>query len=217
MSVEERVAHHFDADAERFDAIYEQTGKGRFAQFVDNRWRGVVQQRLDLALRELAPLDGRSVLDVGCGSGRYCHAFAERGAARVVGIDFAPAMIAIATRLATERGVADRSEFRVGAFPGDIGDDERFDASTAMGYFDYVEDAEAHIRAMREHTTQVMLMSFPKAREWRVPLRRVRFAINRCPLFLYREQQVRALLTRCGISDVRWIDLGRDYVVAARP
>ncbi len=216
MSVEERVAQHFDADAERFDAIYEETGKGPFARFVDNRWRGVVQQRLDLALRELAPLDGRSVLDVGCGSGRYCHAFAQRGAARVVGIDFAPAMIDIAARLAEQQGVADRCEFRVGSFPQDMGE-ERFDASTAMGYFDYVEDAERHVRAMAEHTTQVMLMSFPKAYEWRVPLRRLRFAVRRCPLFLYREQQVRELISRAGISDARWIDLGRDYVVVARP
>jgi len=30
-------------------------------------------------------------------SGRYCHAFAARGARRVLGIDFAPAMIEIAT------------------------------------------------------------------------------------------------------------------------
>lgn len=217
MSVEERVAHHFDADAQRFDAIYEEAGKSRFAQFVDNRWRGVVQQRLDLALTELAPLEGRSILDVGCGSGRYCHAFAERGATRVVGIDFAPAMIEIAVRLADEHGVADRCEFRVGAFPDDVGADERFDASTAMGYFDYVKDAEAHVRAMRERTTQVMLMSFPKAHEWRVPLRRLRFAVNRCPLFLYREQQVRALLARAGVGDARWIDLRRDYVIVARP
>ncbi len=216
MSVEDRVAQHFDADAERFDAIYKETGKSRFARFVDNRWRGVVQQRLDLALKELTPMQGRTILDVGCGSGRYCHAFAERGAARVLGIDFAPAMIEIAARLADEQGVADRCEFRVGSFPQDVGD-ERFEASTAMGYFDYVEDAGAHVRAMREHTTQVMLMSFPKAIEWRVPLRRVRFAIHRCPLFLYREQDVRDLLAGASITDARWVDLGRDYVVVARP
>lgn len=216
MSVEERVAHHFDVDAERFDAIYQEADKGRFARFVDNHWRGVVQQRLHLALTELAPFEGRSILDVGCGSGRYCHAFAQRGAARVLGIDFAPGMIDIANRIADQQRISDRCEFRVGTFPGDV-DDERFEACTAMGFFDYVEDAEAHMRAMREHTTQVMLMSFPKAREWRVPLRRLRFVIHRCPLFLYREQQVRDLLARAGITEAHWIDLGRDYVVVARP
>jgi 2-polyprenyl-3-methyl-5-hydroxy-6-metoxy-1,4-benzoquinol methylase len=216
MSVEERVAHHFENDATRFDAIYRESGKNWFSRFVDNRWRGVVQRRLELAVSELSPLEGKSILDVGCGSGRYCHAFAAGGAARVLGIDFAPAMIEIATRLAAEQGLADRCEFRIGTFPADLGE-ERFDASTAMGYFDYVENPEEHLRAMRTYTTGVMLMSFPKAWEWRVPVRRVRFALRRVPLFLYSEGQVRGLLSRAGIDDYRFIDLKRDYVVVARP
>jgi 2-polyprenyl-3-methyl-5-hydroxy-6-metoxy-1,4-benzoquinol methylase len=215
MSVEDRVAHHFEHDASRFDAIYRESGKNWFSRFVDNRWRGVVQRRLELAVRELAPFDGKSILDVGCGSGRYCHAFAARGAARVLGIDFAPAMIDIAKRLAAEQGLGDRCEFRVGTFPGALGG-ERFDASTAMGYFDYVEKPEEHLRAMRAHTTGVMLMSFPKSREWRVPVRRTRFAIRRVPLFLYSERRVRELLSRAGIDTFSFIDLKRDYVVVAR-
>jgi 2-polyprenyl-3-methyl-5-hydroxy-6-metoxy-1,4-benzoquinol methylase len=216
MSVEKRVAHHFENDAMRFDAIYRESGKNWFSRFVDNRWRGVVQRRLELAVAELSPLQGKSILDVGCGSGRYCHAFAAGGAARVLGIDFAPAMIDIANRLAAEQGLGDRCEFRVGTFPADLRE-ERFNASTAMGYFDYVENPEEHLRAMRAHTTGVVLMSFPKAVEWRVPVRRVRFAIRRVPLFLYYERQVRELLSRAGIENHRFIDLKRDYVVVARP
>jgi 2-polyprenyl-3-methyl-5-hydroxy-6-metoxy-1,4-benzoquinol methylase len=216
MSVEERIAQHFENDAARFDAIYRDSGKNWISRFVDNRWRGVVQHRLELALAELAPFDDKSILDVGCGSGRYCHAFAARGARRVLGIDFAPAMIEIAKRLADQQGLGGPCEFRVGTFPGDLGD-ERFDASTAMGYFDYVEEPEEHLRAMSAHTTGVMLMSFPKAREWRVPVRRARFALRRVPLFLYREHEVRDLLSRAGIDTYRWIDLTRDYVVVAQP
>jgi 2-polyprenyl-3-methyl-5-hydroxy-6-metoxy-1,4-benzoquinol methylase len=216
MSVEERVAHHFEHDAPRFDAIYRESGKNWFSRFIDNRWRGVVQHRLDLAVSELSPLEGKSILDVGCGSGRYCHAFAARGASRVLGIDFAPAMIDIANQLAAEQGLADRCEFRVGTFPAEL-EGERFDASTAMGYFDYVENPVDHLRAMRAHTTGVMLMSFPKAREWRVPVRRLRFAIRRVPLFLYAERQVRQLLSGAGIEDFRFVDLKRDYVVVAHP
>jgi hypothetical protein len=113
-------------------------------------------------------------------------------------------------------GLADRCESRVETFPGDLGE-ERFDASTAMGYFDYVENPKEHLRAIRSHTTGVMLMSFPKAREWRVPVRRLRVALRRVPFFLYREHEVRGLLSRVGIDSYRWIDLKRDYVVVARP
>src|SRR5437764_5364966 len=121
MSVEERVAHHFENDAKRFDAIYRESGKNWFSRFVDNRWRGVVQRRLELAVTELAPLDGKAILDVGCGSGRYCHAFAAGGASRVLGIDFAPAMTDLANPLAAEPDLAHRRQFRVGTFPADLG------------------------------------------------------------------------------------------------
>src|SRR5438034_7563348 len=106
MSVEQKVRGHFDADAQRFDAIYEER-KGPVTRFIDHVWRGVVRRRLELALEKLAPFEGRTYLDVGCGSGRFCHAYAQRGAARVGGGDFAPAMIAMAGRRAREREVCD--------------------------------------------------------------------------------------------------------------
>lgn len=215
MSADDKVRSHFDADAQRFDAIYEDEA-GLVRRFVDRVWRGVVRRRLELTLERLEPLAGRTVLDVGCGSGRYCIAYARRGATRVVGVDFAPAMIEIADRLAARAGVADRCEFRVGAFPEAVADGP-FDASTAMGYFDYVPDAVRHVVAMRKKTTSVMVMSFPKAIEWRVPLRRLRFLMLRCPLYLYTAGEVRRILEEAGVTDYDWIPLDRDYVVVARP
>jgi cyclopropane fatty-acyl-phospholipid synthase-like methyltransferase len=215
VSTEDQVQSHFDADAQRFDAIYEDEASP-VRRFVDRVWRGVVRRRLVLTLERLEPLAGRTVLDVGCGSGRYCIAYALRGARRVVGVDFAPAMIEIARRLAARAGAADRCEFRIGAFP-DAVTDGPFDVSTAMGYFDYVPDAARHVAAMREKTRSVMVMSFPKAIEWRVPIRRLRFLVLRCPLYLYTAGQVRRILEEAGVRDYDWISLDRDYVVVARP
>ncbi len=153
---------------------------------------------------------------MGCGSGRYCVAFAARGADRVVGIDFAPEMIALAKNLAQQAGVANRCEFHAGAFP-EICPEGQYDASTAMGFFDYVADPVPLIARMRELTRQVMVMSFPKAWEWRVPVRRLRFWINGCPLFLYRESRVRAILAEAKVARYDWIVLDRDYIVVAHP
>ena len=114
-TVEDKVRDHFHDDAERFDAIYE-TKKGPVAAFIDNWWRGVVQKRLELNVEYLAPFVGKKILDVGCGSGRFCIAFAQNGAEKIIGIDFALAMIEIADKLATEAGVGDRCEFVVGGF-----------------------------------------------------------------------------------------------------
>ena len=44
-------------------------------RFIDCVWRGVVRRRLDVTLEELEPLQGKTVLDVGCGSGRFCLAY----------------------------------------------------------------------------------------------------------------------------------------------
>src|SRR5438552_1856114 len=214
MSVEQKVRGHFHADAKRFDAIYEER-KGPVTRFIDHVWRGVVRRRLDLALDKLAPFEGRTYLDVGCGSGRFCHAYAQRGAQRVVGVDFAPGMIDIANQLAKDLHVEDRCEFRVGAFPEAVPDGP-FDGSSAMGFFDYVEHPVPILAKMRELTRSTLIASFPKSGEWRVPLRRLRFWMIGCPLFLYSEARVRKLLADAGIEHYDWIELDRDYVVVAR-
>lgn len=214
-TVEEKVRDHFHDDAKRFDAIYDDK-KGAFARFIDNYWRGVVQKRLEINVEKLKPFAGKKILDVGCGSGRFCIAFAQNGAQKVVGVDFAKAMIDIAEKLAIEAGVDDRCEFVVGGFPDAIDPDEGpFDACTGNGFFDYIEDPVPIITRMRELTKGKLILSFPKAVEWRVPIRRMRFWLKGTPLFLYREAQVKDILTRSGVTNYAWIALDRDYLIVA--
>jgi 2-polyprenyl-3-methyl-5-hydroxy-6-metoxy-1,4-benzoquinol methylase len=213
MSTETEVRRHFDADAHRFDAIYDDN-KSPVARWIDNVWRGVVRRRLQRTLEFLHPLDGQSILDVGCGSGRYCVAYARGGAAQVVGVDFAARMIELACAGAAHAGVAGRCEFRAGTFPEAVPDGP-FDAVTALGFFDYIADPLAMIRAMRERCRRTLVMSFPKAWEWRAPIRRLRFWFNRCPLFLYTQGKVRTLLQEAGINQFDWINLDRDYLIVA--
>lgn len=216
LEVERKVRDHFHADATRFDAIYKKE-KNAFASFVDNRWRGVVQKRLVVNVEKLEPLSGKSVMDVGCGSGRFCFEYAKHGATRVLGVDFASGMIDIANELAQDFGVQDQCEFRVGTFPQIIHDsDLPFDASTANGFFDYVAEPIPIIVKMREMTHGTMIMSFPKAIEFRIPLRRIRFWLKGTPLFLYRKKQLEGILEKAAVKDYDLIDLGRDYLVVAR-
>jgi len=213
--IQEKVRVHFDDDAERFDAIY-QTEKGFVGKFIDDYWRGVVQKRLEINVAKLQPFAGKKILDVGCGSGRFCLEFAKEGAAKVVGVDFAKLMIDIAEELAKEQGVAEQCDFRVGAFPEIVSESEApFDASTANGFFDYIAEPVPVIEAMRKLTKGKMILSFPKAVEFRVPLRRFRFWMKGTPLFLYRETQVKDILKQAGVEKYEWINLDRDYLIVA--
>jgi hypothetical protein len=85
-----------------------------------------------------------------------------------------------------------------------------------MGFFDYIENPTAIVGQMRERTRSTMIMSWPKANEWRAPIRRVRFKFLGCPLYLYTEAQVRTILADAGVTRYEWIDLDRDYIVVAK-
>lgn len=67
-------------------------------------------------LRALARqgLSGRTVLDVGCGTGDLALGALARGAERATGVDLSPGGIGEARRLAEERGLSDKAAFAVG-------------------------------------------------------------------------------------------------------
>ena len=80
------------------------------------RARGVGAPITDRILRALERqgLAGRTVLDVGCGTGDLALATLARGAASASGIDLAVGAIEQARGLAAERGLSDRAAFSVG-------------------------------------------------------------------------------------------------------
>src|SRR2546428_10618175 len=130
MSSLDRVRKHFERDAARFDAIYEHR-KPLLLRVIDSQ-RHVVVERFRL-ITNLAPVPGSwSVLDVGCGPGRYAIALARAGAARVLGVDLAPAMVSLAKREAARAGVDAKCEFRVASFVS-FSATETFDVVVATG------------------------------------------------------------------------------------
>lgn len=61
-----------------------------------------------------AGLSGRTVLDVGCGTGDLALATLARGATHADGVDLGPKAIDAARELAAERGLTDLATFEVG-------------------------------------------------------------------------------------------------------
>jgi tRNA (mo5U34)-methyltransferase len=56
-----------------------------FGVYIDTEWRS--DWKWDRLQAHIAPLDGRVVLDVGCGSGYHCWRMAGAGAQQVIGIE----------------------------------------------------------------------------------------------------------------------------------
>ncbi|MGH2794566.1 MAG: class I SAM-dependent methyltransferase [Actinomycetota bacterium] len=67
-------------------------------------------------------VQGRTVLELGCGRGELSTELVGAGASHVTGIDLSPENIEVARRVSSEDGLSDRMEFRVGnAATGDLG------------------------------------------------------------------------------------------------
>lgn len=97
---------------------------------------------------ERLELDGdSSLLDVGCGSGGPALRLAEMTGARVVGIDLLEEGIVTATRLAEERGLADRTSFvRVDAGASLPFDERSFDAVVSIDVMCHLPNRLAILR-----------------------------------------------------------------------
>lgn len=125
--------------------------------------------------RALAPhLDfpeGTTVLDLGCGVGRWSRASAHKGA-QVVGVDLSPTMVDEARRRAEAEGVGERCAFQVGDLATlDLG--RRFDRVLCVTVLQHIvsDDArEAAVRRIGKHLRpggRAVLLEAAPTRDWR--------------------------------------------------
>lgn len=210
-----RVLSYWERSATSFDAIY--TGKkSGWARFLDKSLRRDMYQRFDWVMEHSGDLHGKSVCDLGCGTGRYVIAYAQSGARRVLGIDGAGSMVKLASSLIQQAGVQGKAEVQELPILNCL-ENEVFDITIAVGLFDYTQDCAPFLNKIRRITGSCFLSTFPRYWTYRMPIRKVRLGFLGCPVFFYTENQIREAHEKAGFICQLVQRLGAIYCVLATP
>lgn len=159
--------------------------------------------RREFALEIAREYDAPRVLDVGGGSGRIGELLLEQGASRYVDIDLSDAMLELARQRLERFGdkvMLQQGDFLMVQIPGS------YEVVLALGYFDYVEDAPAHVRRISELIAPggSVIASFPRWTWTRGPIRKLRYeVINNCPIFDYTRDDLLQLFAGFATVEIR--------------
>ena len=201
----------FEGYAADFDHIYDDTGKGPVARFIDTHLRREMRIRFEKAFEALEPIAGRSLLDAGCGSGRYAIPAARAGAAHVLGLDFSEPMLALARRKAAAEGVAGVCRFVNADVLSHPLPEKSFDYAIAIGFFDYQADPGAALRALVRAARRRVFVSLPKRWHPLTPQRKVRYTLFKCFVRFYSRGEVERLAAAVTPRRITILDIGREY------
>ncbi|MBI5651293.1 MAG: class I SAM-dependent methyltransferase [Chloroflexi bacterium] len=203
--------NYWDRTVSDFDAIYSHR-KNKFDNWIDATFRWDMYARFDYTMAHSEPIAGRAFLDVGCGTGRYAVEFAKRGATRVVGIDIAANMLEVCEQRAQTENVAEHCEFAQGDLLA-YAPREKFDVVIGIGLFDYIRDALPVLSKMRAVVTDRAIVTLPRFWTWRAPVRKVRLALQGCPVYFYTREKIDALMKQAGFARYEMEQVGQLWCV----
>jgi 2-polyprenyl-3-methyl-5-hydroxy-6-metoxy-1,4-benzoquinol methylase len=206
----DRTQTFFHEYANDFDAIYGNQN-GMVDSVINRLFRKSMRLRYEKSIEGCEPVQGKSVLDVGCGPGHYSITLAQRGASRVVGIDFADGMLKLAAEHARKVGVGNRCSFEVADFYK-YEPKEMFDYVIVMGFMDYMPDPEKVVAKVLSLTRGKAFLSFPVAGGILGWQRKLRYQ-KRCDLFLYTEEQLKRIFAKFPEAKATIEPISRDFFV----
>jgi SAM-dependent methyltransferase len=192
-----RVREHFRKKAFSFDHLYDED------HALQRALRPGLFNRREFALEVARAYDAPRVLDVGGGSGRIGEPFLEQGASRYVDVDLSDSMLELARQRLDRFGdkvTLIQGDFLAAAIPGS------YDVILALGYFDYIENAPAHVRRMSELTAPgaSVVASFPRWTWTKGPIRKLRYeVVNNCPIFDYTRDGLTQLFAGYTTVEIR--------------
>lgn len=200
---------YFDRVPREWDTFYSHENK--FMYLLNRFLRKGLYMRHKLTFENCGDLNGATVLDIGCGTGRYSVECAKRGARKVIGIDFAPHMIEFSKKIAAQMKVDKTCEFICGDFMNQPFQ-ESFDVVLALGLFDYIENPEPIFKKIAALHPKKFVASFPRFTPIWGLQRYIRYhLIRKCPIYNYSKPRLQALYQSASIN-YELIPCGKGFV-----
>ncbi len=192
-------------------AYYKDTPqKANFWDRLSTFFRGdAMYVRMRTALELLEPhITGKTILDVGCASGRFAFELLQAGAAKVYGVDISPDAIRIAEKRRAQAGLQDQLDFIATDVIHPDKPLPKSDLVTALGVIEYF-DAQAMSVFLGNLQTEYFFLDFPDiARRKQFPtwpLRQVYIRVHRLPgVYLYRLEEFTRLAEPFGFKNI-WV------------
>jgi len=205
-----KVGSFFESYAGSFDSIYGHRGKRSFVGRINDRlFRKAMYSRFENTMRNINNNNINSILDVGCGSGRYCLEYLKFGKC-VLGIDLADEMLKIASDVCKNKIPNGEIELIQGDYLN-YEFDNKFDATVLMGLFDYISNPKVLLGKLKRDTNNIILGSFPKLWNIWTLQRMIRYRIRKCPIYFYTKKQIENMLNDLEMNNYELTDNGREF------
>ncbi|WP_305909091.1 tRNA 5-methoxyuridine(34)/uridine 5-oxyacetic acid(34) synthase CmoB [Methylomarinum sp. Ch1-1] len=184
---------------------------------IDTEWRS--DWKWERLRNHIAPLQGRMVLDVGCGNGYHCWRMLGAGASMVVGID--PALLNVIQFHAIRKLYGDAPifvlPFGIEAVPNGS---NVFDTVFSMGVLyhrrspiDHLLDLKACLRPGGELVLETLII---EGKQGEVLVPQERYARMRNVWFLPSSDTLIGWMQRCGFADIRLVDVCKTSLAEQR-
>ncbi|NQS98614.1 MAG: methyltransferase domain-containing protein [candidate division Zixibacteria bacterium] len=212
---EDLVQKHFHKKADDFDSIY--TGqKSGIARLLDKWFRWDMEKRFQRTIEECGDVSGKTIIDVGCGSGRFMEVLQGKNPSLILGLDFVPNMLIIARKILSEQMADNPCELATGDF-NRMEFRKPFDITLAIGLFDYIAEPLQMLKKMRHVTREKLIATFPRAGTLRSAIRKVRLSLYKCPVYFFKPEQVRSMMEEAGFTDIQLEAFGQLIFATGKP
>ena len=207
----------FNNYSNRFSGIYveDENPRSWFDSLMDKFFRAAVYQRFENTVNKTNKDSIRSILDIGCGPGHYAIAFLNQGK-KVTALDIAEKMLDLTKDRVKSSGLDDNidyilDDYLAHDFPN------KYDAVCVMGFFDYVADPVPFIKKLMDDTNIEAYISVPTKSGLQALQRRIRYWINKCPLYLYTRSELESVLTESGyLENSEIVEMSQGWFVTIK-